>query len=99
MLNVYISVQDIRKGFPENQEVKLLKYRDVGTMEEAFQNIREQFGNFVDKYPDFKLVAHADAIHHLMISAQRNPTDNGAAIVINGFLICVVYKKGEMHGV
>lgn len=95
MLNVYLSAQKVDKGFPSGEaHLKLIKFRKLGTRAEAFEDVRSQFGDFVDANPNYPISDYCDAFYHLITSLGRAEQSDGASTVINGALLCVTYKEG-----
>ena len=94
MLNVYISLLDIKDGFPTQSQAKLMKYRELGSRSEAFAAIIEDFSSYVAKQPSSVFSQHSDNFMQL-IGMSSSKASTGASMVVGDQLLLVTTKSGS----
>lgn len=98
MLNAYFTMQTLKKGFPETHAIKLFRFRELGTFEDARNWLEHEYDAWAERCPESPIALCAEEFSTLIGSLTEDAPNN--CMIIDGYLFSIHTKTGsEIPGV
>lgn len=94
MLNVYFTIQQMRRGFPLNSQVMLIKHRKLADRPNAFCDVLVDFADRVNRESNKVFAPYHDAFAALVGNASAKGS-GGASAMVGDVVLVVSFLEGE----